>query len=249
VASVTDRVVHRLIYEYLVPLYDPTFIFDAWSCRQQKGLMGTIERTQEFLKKHKNGFVWRADIKKFFDNVDQDILLRTLKRRVKDDKAIWLIRGVINSYSLKKGKSVKGMPIGNLTSQIFANIYLNELDRFVKHYLKPKAYLRYGDDFILIDDNPQTLSILREKVIEFLKTNLYLSLNPQNDLIIKTKQGLKFLGTVIYPWSRKLNKRNLKRISNNLNYTNLASYRGLIIKHQINNIKNFNWQILDKNYV
>lgn len=254
VAGVADRVIHRLLYEYLVPIYDKNFIFDAWSCRPQKGLIGAIERTQDFLAKHKNGFIWRTDIKKFFDSVDHNILYQIINRKIRDEQALAIIKKIIDSYSLTlstDGKKLtgQGMPIGNLTSQIFANIYLNELDRFIKHHLKPKAYLRYGDDLILVDNDPQHLSELREKTIDFLKINLHLSINPKSDLIIKAKQGLKFLGVVIYPWSRKLNKRNIKRIANKLNYHNLASYRSLIVKHQPNNIKSFNWQILDKNYV
>lgn len=102
VASIRDRVVHRILYEYLMPLYDKTFIFDVWSSRKNKGLVGAIARTQILLKWHKDGFVWRADIKKFFDNVDHDVLTKILYHRVKDERAMNLIQKVIASYSGKQ---------------------------------------------------------------------------------------------------------------------------------------------------
>ncbi len=99
VASIRDRIVHRLLYEYLVFLYDKTFIFDAWSCRKNKGLVGAIERAQKFLSSYPEGFVWRADIKKFFDSVSPERLLEILSRRVLDPRAMALIQTTLNSYN------------------------------------------------------------------------------------------------------------------------------------------------------
>lgn len=233
VASIKDRTVHRLIYDYLIPIFDPAFIYDVWSCRKGKGLLGAIERAQEFLKRNKNSFVWRADIKKFFENVDHDVLLRLIGRRVKD---LWLIEEVVRSYP-------QGIPIGNLTSQIFANIYLNELDRFVKHNLKPQAYLRYGDDFILIEKDERKLQEFRSRMIEFLK-NLNLNLHAKNDVIVKVRHGLKFLGVIIGPDDRRLNRRMKTRINNRLTTKNVSSYWGLVMKHGNRKEREiFNWRI------
>ena len=98
VARIRDRVVHRLIYDYLVPIYDKTFIFDAWSCRKGKGLLGAIERAQGFLEKSPQAYVWRADIKRFFDSVDQGVLLGAVFRKVRCPQARWLIREVVGSF-------------------------------------------------------------------------------------------------------------------------------------------------------
>ncbi len=98
VASTRDKVVHRFIYEYLVEIYDKTFIFDAWSCRKNKGLLGAIERTQYFLKKYRKHFVWKADIKKFFDNVDHEILFFLIQRKIKNQKILCLLREIISSF-------------------------------------------------------------------------------------------------------------------------------------------------------
>ena len=98
-ASIRDRIVHRLIYDYLTPHYDKTFIYDAWSCRVGKGLLGAIQRAQCFLKKHPNAFVWKGDVQKFFDSVDQKTLLEILSRKIKDGKAYALLREIIASFS------------------------------------------------------------------------------------------------------------------------------------------------------
>ncbi|MBD3330619.1 hypothetical protein GF354_03770 [Candidatus Peregrinibacteria bacterium] len=243
VASVRDRVVHRLVYDYLTEIFDKTFIYDAWSCRKNKGLVAAIERTQLFTKKYADGFIWRADIKKFFDSVDHNVLVKILKFRITDKKTISLLMEIITSYSTKEGK---GMPIGNLTSQIFSNIYLKELDRYIKHILKCRAYVRYGDDFIVFDKNKEQLILIREKAVHFITDKLKLTMNPKNDFIIKAKQGLKFLGVIIYPGGRKLNKRNTNRINNRLNPVNIGSYWGIINNHtKENKIRELQWKLTD----
>lgn len=243
VASVRDRVVHRLIYDCLTDIYDKTFIYDAWSCRKNKGLLSAIERTQEFMKKYKEGFIWRADIKKFFDSVDRAALLKILKLKIRDEKTINLLWKIIKSFNTKEDK---GMPIGNLTSQIFSNIYLNELDRYVKHSLKCKAYLRYGDDFVIFESDNEKLLSIKEKVTGFISNELKLTMHPKNNFIIKTKQGLKFLGVILYPHGRKLNKRNSGRIINKLKLKNIASYSGILQKHSKSKaIKEFQWYLVD----
>ena len=142
---------------------------------------------------------------------------------------------------------MKGMPIGNLTSQIFANIYLNELDRYVKYTIKPEAYLRYGDDFILIDNDRKKLSARREAVIKFLKEELRLEVNRKNDIIIKARRGLKFLGVEIFPSGRRLKERNWRRALERLDFNNIPSYKGLIDKHSnLKRRKYYNWVILKK---
>lgn len=139
------------------------------------------------------------------------------------------------------------MPIGNLTSQIFANIYLNEPDRFVKNTIKPLAYLRYGDDFIIISQNLPQLKHIREKVAVFLQEKLGLEINAKNDITIKPRWGLKFLGVEIFPAGRRLSERNWSRAIIRLNARNFSSYSGLVKQHSKDKrIKEFNWIILEK---
>ena len=174
VATVRDRVVHRLIYDHLIPVWDKTFIFDAWSCRNDKGQHKAIERAAVFMQDRNNSWVWRADITKFFDSVDQKTLFDSIKRRATCPEAMWLIDEVITSYH--KNEPGRGMPIGNLTSQIFANIYLNEFDRFMVHTLKPKAYLRYGDDWLCFTESKTDALFIRNAAEQFLFESLNLQL-------------------------------------------------------------------------
>ena len=214
VADIRDRIVHRLLYEYLTEIYDKTFIYDVWSCRKNKGLVGAIERAQNFLKKYSKYYVWRTDIKKFFDNIDHQILMKILSLKIINLEATYLLKEII---------------------------------RFVKHIIKPQAYLRYGDDFIIISDNLNKLKLTREEVKKFLVENLRLEINAQNDIIVKAKRGLKFLGIKIFPKGKTLNKRNWQKARARLNLRNISSYSGLVRKYSAEKrIKEFNWIILDK---
>ena len=238
VSSVRDRVLHRLVYDYLDLLFDHRFIFDAWSCRKGKGLSKAIGRAQYFLRSS-NTSVWRGDIQKFFDHVDHGILLDFLERVVKDTKALHLLKIIISSFEVFPNK---GIPIGNLTSQIFSNIYLHELDRYVKHILKVKAYLRYGDDFLVLHSDMEKLKNIRSQIQSFLKHTLNLSLHPRNNLILSSQEGIRFLGVVLYLKGRRLTKRNRKRIFKKLNLPNVSSYYGLIAQHEPRKLKEFFWR-------
>ncbi|MEI6478166.1 MAG: RNA-directed DNA polymerase [bacterium] len=143
------------------------------------------------------------------------------------------------------GKS--GMPIGNLTSQIFANIYLNELDNFVQHTIRPQAYLRYGDDFIIIMENKEELGGARLQVEAFLLEQLGLRLNSKNDVIFKARKGIFFLGVEVFAKGRRLKKRNMHRATTRLKADNISSYRGLVHKHSNKRRKRFfDWILLER---
>lgn len=172
-------------------------------------------------------------------------MLKILSFRIKDNTTFNLLKEIINSFTAVPKQKI-GMPIGNLTSQIFANIYLNELDRFIKHGLKIKTYVRYGDDFVVIGSILEELILVRTKVVDFLKNELKLDINPKSDKIIKSTYGLKYLGVKIWPYGRKLSKRNISRIETRLKINNIASYSGLIKKHgNKKSIKKFDWLVYD----
>ncbi|MBD3330009.1 hypothetical protein GF354_00595 [Candidatus Peregrinibacteria bacterium] len=239
-ACLKDKIVHRLVYDYLVSVYDESFDYDVWSGRKGKGLIAAIFRVQKLLFKFPKSYIWKADIRKFFDHIDHQILYELIELKVNDEVFLFLIREIISSYSYKSGK---GLPLGNLTSQIFANIYLNEFDHFVRHNLKSDAYLRYGDDFILIMKDRAELCMAKKCAIEFLEDKLQLFIK-ENDLIVKVNQGLKFLGMKISVDSVFLNKRNVKRIFKKLNSNNLPSYFGLIQRFGSEELtSNFHWKV------
>ncbi len=246
VAGIRDRIVHRLVYNYLTPIYNHTFSYDAWSCRVGKGLLGAIERTQQFIDSYPDSYVWKGDVRKFFDSVDQPTLLGILSRKITDEETFNPISKIITGFSSDQVRRV-GMPIGNLTSQIFANIYLNELDRYVQHILRPVAYLRYGDDFVLIHSNLQELQQMQASIKVFLQNRLKLVINRRNHLIIKSCKGLKFLGVQIWPSGRALNTRNISRIHSRLNPTNIAGYSGIISRHGSHKQRtHFKWEVYEK---
>ena len=262
VAGIRDRVVHRMIYDYLVKIYDKTFIYDAWSCRKGKGLHGAVERTQGLLKRGMNSgacykyatptrrrrfsWVWKCDVRKFFDNIDHELLLRIISRRTKDSITRNLLKEVIYSYTTVHESRI-GIPIGNLTSQIFANIYMNELDRFVKNSLRVKSYVRYGDDFIIIENDPVRLEHVRAEVVRFLAVGLKLQVNANSDKIMKVTDGLKFLGVKIWLSGMTLNKRNQARVYQRLGTANVSSYIGLVRRYgTLKQVNSFNWAICEK---
>ena len=151
-AIVRDRVLHHAIFRIINPIFEPTFISTSFSCRIGKGTHKGVESVRDMLRaESKNGtnecWVLKCDVRKFFDSVDHSVLLGILKRRVGDADAFGLLTKIVGSYSTTEGK---GIPIGNLTSQMFANIYMGEFDHFVKHSLRVKRYARYTDDFVVV---------------------------------------------------------------------------------------------------
>ncbi|MGC1176628.1 MAG: reverse transcriptase/maturase family protein [Candidatus Saccharimonadales bacterium] len=243
VASVRDRVVHRLLYDYLLPLCDPYFDPDVWSCRTGKGLHKCLARTRQLLRKHNASYVWRADVTKFFDSVDQQVLTNCLTRQIGNDMAVmWLCQEVIGSYSTRSGR---GIPIGNLTSQLFANIYLNEFDRYVRHSLKPQAYVRYGDDFTLFYSTRRQAYQIRQQAIEFLKNDLRLTINPKNDVVIPASRGLKFLGHTITDETSVVDDYTTRSVLKKVDWHNASSYRSLPLSKEAHN--RLNWILLEKN--
>jgi len=242
VASVRDRVVHRLLYDYLLVKFDTGFDPDVWSCRTGKGLHKGLARTQALLRKHSGSYVWRADITKFFDSVDQQVLSACLDRRVGHDKpAMRLCQEIIDSYHVKPAR---GIPIGNLTSQLFANIYLHEFDRYVRHTLKPQAYIRYGDDFLLFYPTSRQARQARENAKDFLKNNLDLRLNPKNDVIVPAGSGLKFLGHTITGEALAVDEYTTRRVLKRIDHHNASSYRALYLAKDVKD--GLDWILLNE---
>ncbi len=213
-ATVADRIVHHAVISAIEPLFDKTFIFDSYSCRKDKGTHKAVRRLFVFIRKVSKNYEGRCyclklDIKKFFASVDHDILLDCLREQIKDEVLLKLLNSIIESFS-----EGIGIPIGNLTSQIFANIYLNKLDQFVKHKLKIKYYLRYCDDFVIVSDDKNCLESLILKIGEFLQAKLKLSLHENKKIICKYTQGIDFLGYILLPYiilPRTKTKRRIER--------------------------------------
>ncbi len=205
-----DRVIHHALCNVIEPLLGKSFIYDSYANRKGKGTLKAIERfssLQRKVSKNNNttAFVLKADIKHYFDNVDHAVLIQIIQRKIKDERVLWLIQRILGNYSIQPGK---GMPLGNLTSQFFANIYLNELDHFVKQTLKVKYYLRYVDDFVILHRSPIVLQQWKEQIASFLNQELLLALHPDKSKIIPLSKGIEFLGFKLFFHHRLLKQRN-----------------------------------------
>jgi RNA-directed DNA polymerase len=218
-AIVRDRVLHHAITSVLTPVFEPTFISNSFSCRVGKGSHKGIDALRNMLRKEsKNNtkacYVLKCDVRKFFDSIDHDILLSILKTKIDDADTMELLENIVESYP---GGAVnlfnrKGVPIGNLTSQLFANIYMNEFDQFMKHKLKVKHYARYTDDFVIVSRDKEYLEKLLTPIKDFLRDTLALELHPNKVEILPYRGGVDFLGHVIFPTHTLIRKRTKKRI-------------------------------------
>lgn len=226
-----DRIVQWSLYQYLNPIYDKTFIEDSYACRKNKGSHKAARRLQYWMRQvdRKPGNKWyylKLDISKYFYRVNHEILLNILQRRIKDPDLMNLISGIVNSkaepFGLPRGKKPQdvppekwlydvGMPIGNLTSQMFANIYLNELDQYCKHILKIHYYIRYMDDIIVLSNDKAVLHDWKNKIERFLNDELELELNDKT-AIRPIRMGVEFVGIKIWTTRMKLRKSTVRRI-------------------------------------
>lgn len=213
-AEVRDRVVHHVLYNYLYSIFDKTFIFHSYSSRLTKGTHIGVKNFHKKTRKVSENFskpcyALKCDIKKFFASINHSILMSLLKKKVVDPDILWLINNVIQSYSNTPNT---GLPLGNVTSQLFANVYLNQLDRFIKHDLHIKYYFRYADDFVILNQSKDYLKKLIDLIDEFLQTELKLRLHPQKVFIRKLKQGIDFLGYVCLPHCRTIRTKTKRRM-------------------------------------
>jgi RNA-directed DNA polymerase len=211
-AEVADRVVHHALVKILEPLFEPMFIFDSYSCRVGKGTHKAVQRLYGFIRKVSrnytgNCFCLHLDIEKFFASVDHEMLLELIGQRVDDKDVLWLTENILKSFSSKIG-----MPIGNLTSQLFANVYLNRLDYFVKQRLGGKYYLRYADDFVIVTESSDECAQLIPLVNGFLHRNLHLKVHENKVCVRKYTQGIDFLGYVLLPRAVVLRTKTKRRI-------------------------------------
>ena len=246
-ASVRDRLLHHAVYRILCPFFDKKFISDSFSCRNNKGTHKALKRIERFVRKVPQNntmqcYILKCDIKKFFASIDQNILPKILQKHISvrlsrdnQNKTIDLLKEIIVSFK------PNGLPLGNLTSQLFANVYLNELDQFINHKLKAKHYIRYADDFVILSQDKNCLKNLIPQVQKFLQNELKLTLHPNKIFTKRLKLGMDFLGWINFFGYRvlrgKIIKRIFKRILENPKKETVASYLGLIKHGKTSKIK------------
>ena len=226
-APFRDRVVHHALCNIIEPLFERSFIFDTYANRVGKGTHRAIARFQKYLRNYR--YVLKCDIKKYFPSIDHEILKAEIRRKIADQQTLWLIDLIIDSSNpqepvleyfsgddlLSPIERRKGLPIGNLTSQFFANVFLNRFDHFVTETLRYSSYVRYVDDFVIFSDSKQNLSKIYFEIEKFL-AKLRLKLKRSKCHILKTDVGIEFLGQRVYPTHRLLKKSNVKRFCKRL---------------------------------
>lgn len=246
-----DRVVQWAIYKQLYPFYDKTFIEDSYACRRGKGTHKAADLLQYWLRqvsrKPGDWYYLKLDISKYFYRVDHLVLLDILRRRIKDQRLMELLSRIINSedtrFGLPAGFSPEectedmwladvGMPIGNLTSQLFANIYLNELDQLCKHELRLHYYIRYMDDVIILSDDKRELAEIKDIIENFLHDNLHLDLNKKT-AIRPVWTGIDFVGFRIWATHKKLKKQTARRMIRNVKRLCEAVQNGKTSKEEL----------------
>jgi len=242
-ASVRDRLLHHAIYRVLYPYFDKKFIDDSYSCRLGKGTHKALNQLKSFINKSSQNnsrrcFVLKCDIRKFFANIDHEILKKILEKHIKDKNILWLFSQVIDSffsprhiYAMADICKV-GLPLGNLTSQLLVNVYMNEFDQSMKRELKVKYYIRYADDFVVLSENKNYLTNLLPQISKFLEKELKLQLHPDKVFIKTIASGVDFLGWVHFPKHRVLRtstkRKMLKNLENNPKVETVQSYLGMI---------------------
>jgi len=226
--------VHQAVYRKLYPIFDPAFIYDSYVCRLRKGIHKGVKKLEEFIRKEsrnytRNVWVLKCDISKFFDSIDHEILSELLFEKIKDIDTRWLLENIIQSFEKEKGK---GLPLGNSTSQLFANVYMNVFDQYAKHKLKAKYYIRYCDDFVVVSKDREFLESLISKMSSFFEERLKLKLHSRKVEIRKISQGIDFLGYVALPHYRVLRTSTKKRIirqsKKNSSESSKQSYLGVL---------------------
>ena len=260
-----DHVVHHAIYNYLEPIYDRCFIHDSFACRKGKGTHRAFLRLRKFMNKYRpDDYFMKCDITKYFYSIDQQKLMEIIGRKIRDERLLWLIGKIVRSHgeeplphhipNPENKEQRKGIPIGNLTSQLFANIYMNELDQFIKHRLKVRHYIRYVDDFVILAKNkdvaerrslsdicrsdpvapPHYLHEIWQKIRNFLHDELFLRLEQRKTQINKISFGVDFAGYVAFKRYARVRSRNYRRFRHRLNERIDKYHRGHISFESLN---------------
>ena len=210
-----DRIVHHALCNVIEPMLEKVFIYDSYANRKRKGTLKAIKRFEFFARKASHNytrkiFVLKADVRHYFETVDHNFLFSILMKKIADKRVRWLMKVILSNYhSAVPGK---GMPLGNLTSQFFANVYLNELDHFVKQQLKAQYYLRYVDDFIIVYHSRQALEEYKQHIDNFLHAKLALELHPDKSKIISLSRGVDFLGFTQFLRHKIIKKKNMLKL-------------------------------------
>ena len=216
-SSYKDRIVHRwCVDQFLNKAFTPQFINTSYACIKGKGMhkaaLDVQKGMKECKKKYGEYYILKMDVAKYFPSIDRKTLMNIIKRKIKDKDVIWLLEEIIYHK-----KEEKGLPIGNLTSQILANVYYNEADQYIKNTLKVRYYYRYMDDSIILMQNKTELKQVKEKIEKYINEKLKLKFNSKTN-IFKNKQGVNFCGYKINEYRMKIRTKGKKKLKKKVRY-------------------------------
>jgi len=277
-ADFRDRIVHHLLVSHLELMAEPIFIHDSYACRKGKGTHAAVKRLQSFMRSitennSKMAYCLQLDVRAFFFSINKGILFKIVEKYIRNADMMWIARAVIfndctRNAIIKKGRSLlkyipshktlfgqasnKGLPIGNLTSQFFANLYLNQLDQFIKHTLKCRYYLRYMDDLLILHRDKRMLENWTEDISDFLRDKLDLFLNESKTIMRPVSDGVDYLGYIVRPFYILVRRRVVSNIKSRLYSGTLdkkayASYMGHFKHANTYNLRqHINQSIMDR---
>ncbi len=215
--------VHHALCNIIEPIFERTFIYDSYANRVGKGTHKALNRYQHYAQEFP--YVLKCDIRKFFPSIDHQILKQIIHRKIRCKSTLQLIDHIIDNSNPQESHNIyfpnddlftplqrkKGLPIGNLTSQFWANVYMNPFDHFIKEQLQMPAYIRYVDDFVLFGNNKQTLQWVKRAITHYLAAELRLIMHPNKTQIKQTKMGIPFLGFQVFPYYKYVQKPKIRR--------------------------------------
>lgn len=227
VADFKDRIVHHALINIIEPIFEKIFIYDSYATRKDKGVHKAVKRTQRFIKK--TDTYLKIDIRKYFDSIDHQVLINIIRKKIKDEKVIRLIEIILNTSDISRNlNEKKGLPIGNLTSQFFANVYLNIFDHFVKENLKCKYYVRYMDDMIFMFKDKIKWKYFLNTISEFLNTELKLNIKEKSIQYNWVHLGIPFLGYRVFKNLIRIQNKNIKRMKKRFSIKKYEFNKGYI---------------------
>ena len=231
-ATVVDRIVHQALHTELTRLYDRRFSEHVYSGRTGKGVHAGVTAVERMTRRESKNysrpcFYLKCDIRRFYDSVDQGILVDTIRKTISDERMLAVINEIVGSFHAE-GAPGKGLPIGNLTSQIFTNIYLDPFDRFIAQRIGGSRYARFADDFVVVSHDPSVLRSLKVEAEHFLLDRLKLTLHPQKVTLAPLHWGLDFLGYVILPHYRRVRSKTVRRMFRKLSEKVAGYYSGQV---------------------
>jgi len=226
-APFRDRVVHHALCNVVEPIIERSFLFDSYACRKGKGTHAAIERASHYARRF--GYVLKCDVAQYFPSIDHEILLRLLSRYLWDEEVLWLVKTIIDGSNVQPDATFyfpgdglltpverrRGLPIGNQTSQFFANVYLNGLDHFVKEELRMPGYVRYVDDMLVFDREKSRLHEAHVAIQQYCES-LRLRLHARKCFVAPINVGVTFLGQRIFPTHRRLDAGNIRHFRRRL---------------------------------